>query len=150
MRIASYLPHSSSYENHRLVLNLSQSSQTPVKLQLSPKDTGVVHIVCTKMLYVTVCYVCCICYRIPVQCHWCCCFRYIRNSFLFFSFSLFGLNPYIILYILRSSWVQEHTNVVSRCLFLNVRFLCVRLFVFCAFNVLSPFTFDMSNCRGKT
>lgn len=98
--------------------NLSQCSQSPVKLQLSPKDIGVVHnIVCTKMLYVTVCYVCCLYYKIPMRCHWCCCFRSIRNPSLFFLFGLFGLNLCIILDILRSLWVQEHTNVVSFCLF---------------------------------
>lgn len=93
------------------------------------------------------CYVCCLCYKIPMRCHWCCCFRYTRNSSLFFSFGSFGLNLYIILYILRSLWVQEHANVVSLCLFLNVGFLCVRLFL-CAFHVLSPFAF--ANCRGKS
>jgi len=69
---------------HKLVSHLSQCSLSPVKLHLSPNDISVVHnIVCTKMLYVTVCYVCCLCYMIPMRCHWCCCFRYIRNSLVF-------------------------------------------------------------------
>lgn len=83
-------------------------------------------------------YVCCLCSKIPMRCHWCCCFRYIRISSLFFSFGSFGLNLYIILYILRSLWVQEHTNVVSLCLFLNfvrqvvcsfVLFMCFHSFL---------------------
>lgn len=88
------------------------------------------------MLHVTVCYVCCLCYKIPMPCHWCCCFRYIRNSPLFFLFGSFDLNLYIILYILRSLWV-EHAIVVSLCLFLNVGFLCVRLFVSLCFSCAS-------------
>lgn len=74
------------------------------------------------MLYGTVCYVCCLCYKIPMPCHWCCFFRYI------FVFLVSGLNLYIILYILKSLWV-EHAIVVSLCLFLNVVFLCDRSFV---------------------
>lgn len=89
------------------------------------------------MLNVTVCYVCCLCSKIPMRCHWCCCFRYIRISSLFFSFGSFGLNLYIILYILRSLWVQEHTNVVSLCLFLNfVRQVVCSFVLFMCFHSL--------------
>lgn len=62
------------------------------------------------------------------------------------SFSLYGLfslNLYIILYILRSLWVQEHTDVVSLCLFYTSG-----LFI-CGFHVLSLFAFDMSEFGGK-
>lgn len=55
--------HAALSQHHKLILNLAKCSLSPVKLQLSPKDISVVHnIVCTKMLYVTVCYVCCFCY----------------------------------------------------------------------------------------
>lgn len=57
---------------------------------------------------------------------------------------------YIILYILRSLWVQEHTNVVSLCLFWTSDFCVSGCLFLCAFHVISPFAFDMSNCSGKT
>lgn len=95
------------------------------------------------MLNVTVCYVCCLCSKIPMRCHWCCCFRYKRVSSLFFSFGSFGLNLYIILYILRSLWVQEHTNVVSFCLFLNF----VRQVV-CSFVLFMCFHSLLLTCRN--
>lgn len=102
------------------------------------------------MLYVTVCYVCCLCYKIPMRCHWCCCFRYIRNPSLFFSFGSFSLNLYIILYILRSLWVQEHANVVSLCLFLNVRFfVCQVVCFFVLFMCFHPLLLKCQTVEGR-
>lgn len=48
---------------------------------------------------------------------------------------------YILLYILRSLWVQEHTNVVSLCLFLTSDLCASGCLFLCAFHVLPPFCF---------
>lgn len=117
------------------VLNLSQCSQSPVKLQLSPKDIGVVHnIVCTKMLYVTVSYVCCLCSEIPMRCHWCCCFRYIRTSSPILLVWFVWSEPiYYSIYLEIFVGTRTYKCCVALPV-LNVGFLCVGLFVSLCFS----------------
>lgn len=103
------------------------------------------------MLYVTVCYVCCLCSEVPMRCHWCCCFRYIRISSLFFLvWFVWSERIYYSIYL--EIFVGTRTSKCCVALpVLNVRFLCVRLSVSLCFScAFHPFAFDMSNCRGKT
>lgn len=121
---------------HKLVLHPSQCSLSPVKLHLLPNDISVVHnIICTEMLYVTVCYVCCLCYTTPMRCRWRCCFRYIRNSSLF-SCSVCLSGP---IYYSIYSEIFVGTRTCKCCValpVLNVGFMWLFL---CASHVLSSF-----------
>lgn len=93
------------------------------------------------MLYVTVRYVCCLCHKIPMRCHWCCCFRYIRSPSLF-SLVYFIWSETIYYSIYLEIFVGRRTYKCCVALpVLNIGFMCVLLFVSLCFSRASIFCF---------